>query len=209
MTINYNVQADVIDIRNDIPKPEDKFLVDTNIWYWLTYTRASLADSPPRSYQVNDYPSYVSKALSAKSQLLRCGLSLAELASLIERTELEVFAKASGIDKMKRKEFRHNHPSERTGVVSEIEAAWSQVQAMAQIVDVQIDEAISDNALKRLSTQPLDGYDLFLLESISKSGVIKVITDDGDFVTVHGIQVFTSNHNAIATAKTAGKLLKR
>jgi hypothetical protein len=40
-------------------------------------------------------------------------------------------------------------------------------------------------------------------------GVVKVITDDGDFATVQGIQVFTANRNVVSTARAQGKLLKR
>src|SRR3972149_5699033 len=191
MAINYTIQADVVDIRQDIPKPDNIFLVDTNVWYWLTYTRA------PKNYQTKDYPSYINKALLAKSQLHKCGLSLAELAHLIERTELEIFSKASGFDKNKKKEFRHNHPIERTHVVSEIQAAWGLVENMSQTVDIQINNLTTDAALSRLSTQILDGYDLFILESITKAGIVKVITDDGDFATVPDILVFTSNPSAI------------
>lgn len=37
MAVNYTVRAAVVDIRQDTPKREDAFLVDTNVWYWLTY----------------------------------------------------------------------------------------------------------------------------------------------------------------------------
>jgi len=36
-----------------------------------------------------------------------------------------------------------------------------------------------------------------------------VITDDGDYVTVPGIKVFTANRNAITAAANQGKLLTR
>ncbi len=113
MPVNYIVQAEVFDIRKDTPRPDDIFLVDSNVWYWITYTRADLADTRPRQYQTNDYPLYISKVLSAKSKLLRCGLSLAELAHLIENTELEIFARSTGFDKKRKKEFRHNNTSLR------------------------------------------------------------------------------------------------
>lgn len=207
MAVNYAIHADVVDIRQDVPKPDDAFLVDTNVWYWLTYTRASQAEQPPKNYQINDYPSYISKAISAKSQLHRCGLSLAELAHLIERTEREIYSRSNVA--LVSKEYRHNHPTERANVVAEIQTAWSQVNTMAQTLDLQIDEQAISAALSRLSSQPLDGYDLFILEAISKAGVVKIITDDGDFVTVPGIQVFTANYNVIKTAQNQGKLLQR
>jgi len=207
MAVNYTIHADVIDIRQDVPKPDDVFLVDTNVWYWLTYTRASQAEQPPKNYQTNDYPSYIGKAISAKSQLHRCGLSLAELAHLIERTEREIYSRSNGA--LGSKEYRHNHSTERANVVAEIQTAWSQVNTMAQTLDLQIDEQVTNAVLSRLSSQPLDGYDLFILEAISKAGVVKVITDDGDFVTVPGIQVFTANHPVIRSAQAQAKLMNR
>lgn len=44
MAVNYVIAADIIDVRVDTPKPEDVFLVDSNVWYWMTYTKASLSN---------------------------------------------------------------------------------------------------------------------------------------------------------------------
>jgi hypothetical protein len=40
-------------------------------------------------------------------------------------------------------------------------------------------------------------------------GVVQVITDDGDFSTVPGIQVFTANRNVIQAARAQGRLITR
>jgi len=207
MPVNYTVHADVIDIRRDIPRPDDVFLVDSNVLYWLTYTRASQASQPPMRYQTKDYPAYIAKALSAKSALRSCGLSFAELAHRIEKTEREIYIRATG--NAGKKEFRHNYTSERANVVAEVQAAWGQVKTMTQAVAIQIDEIVTDAALARFSTQPLDGYDLFILEAVANAGMVKVITDDGDYVTVPGIQVFTANQNVITASQAHGKLLIR
>jgi hypothetical protein len=79
MAINLTVNASVVDIRkpsvvdihSDTPSSSDIFLVDTNVWYWMTYQRASSGDQPPKSYQTNQYPSYISQALSMGSRLIR------------------------------------------------------------------------------------------------------------------------------------------
>lgn len=201
MAVNYTVQAEVVDIRSDKPKKDDIFLVDTNVWYWLTYTQASQSALP---YQITDYPTYISKALSKKSLLLYCGLSLSELAHNIEQTEREIFNAT-----LKAKEYRHNFPHERANVVAEIQSAWSQVTSIAVSTDITINEATTNTALTRFSTQPLDGYDLLILEAMEKAGIIQVITDDGDYITVPGIRVFTANQNAIAAASNQNKLLIR
>jgi len=52
MAVHYKIQADVVDIKADIPKGTDAFFVDTNVWYWMTYHRARQANQPPKSYQI-------------------------------------------------------------------------------------------------------------------------------------------------------------
>jgi len=204
MAANYTIQANVVDIRHDTPKQEDVFLVDTNVWYWMTYTKASQTAIP---YQIRNYPRYISRALSSNSQLRKCGLSLEELAHIIEGTERKIFQRTN--PDIKTKEYRHNHPAERNNVVTEIQAAWGQVKSMATAIEITIDTDSTDRALTRMASEPLDGYDLFILEAVSQAGIVNVITDDGDYTTVPGIQVFTANNNVIETARNQGKLIGR
>jgi hypothetical protein len=90
-----------------------------------------------------------------------------------------------------------------------VQAAWSQVKAIATPITLTLDQVTTDAALNRFSLELLDGYDLFFLETMQKEGISQVITDDGDFVTVPGIKVFTANHNVINQAKNQGKFLVR
>ncbi|MBF0497611.1 MAG: PIN domain-containing protein [Deltaproteobacteria bacterium] len=212
MAINYTIQADIVDITSDTPKAEDVFLVDTNVWYWITYTRASQSTRPPLAYQTTSYPAYYNSALAADSKILQSGLSLAELAHLIEKTEYEIFAGANltyfrdpnRFDKR----YRHSFPVERSRVVAEIKAAWRLVKEHAAL-PITIDAQATEATLNRLQTEKVDGYDLFILESMKSHGLSQVITDDGDFASVPDIQVFTANQNVITTARSQGKLLTR
>lgn len=207
MTINYKIVADIIDITNDNPRPSDIFLIDTNVLYWMTYTRASQAIPPPFPNQTITYPSYLSKAINTKSKLYRCGLSLAELAHIIEKNEREIFNRSH--TPVRTKEFRHNHSSEHNNVVTEIQSAWGQVKNFAISLDISIDESTTDSALNKFTNHTVDGYDLFTIEAISKAGVVQIISDDGDFATVQGLQVFTCNLNVIQAARQQGKLVIR
>jgi hypothetical protein len=116
MTINLTIQAEVVDIRNDTPLQSDIFLVDTNVWFWQTYTNASTTAQP---YQLKNYPNYLIQALESGSTLSYSVLTLAELASIIERTELNIYNQSNGLN-LKLKEYRHNYPNERTNVVAEV-----------------------------------------------------------------------------------------
>jgi predicted nucleic acid-binding protein len=219
MAINYTVQASVVDIRDDAPRATDAFLVDTSVWTWVAYLRATTGANPSGSGKANDYSPYISKALRVRAKLYRCGLSLAELAHLVEKTERSIWEAAnparqppgcaSDTGWMKPKEFRHNFPDERANVVAQTRAAWHVVKGMAQSLDVCVDESVTEAVLVRLQTQPLDGYDLFMVDNMVKAGVVQVLTDDGDFSTVPGIQVFTANRNVISAAFTQGKTFKR
>lgn len=207
MSVNYVIAADVIDIRVDSPKPEDVFLVDSNVWYWMTYTRASLVMEPWTKSRVRDYPAFVNKAIATSAELYRCALSFSEIAHIIEKSEREIFEKTSG--PIRTKEYRHNHPTERLNVVSEVKAAWGQVKTMASSLDVTINDSVTGAALARFEKECVGGYDLFVLEAMSSEKVIQIITDDGDFATVCGIRVFTANKNVITAAQQQGKLITR
>jgi len=213
MAINYTIQAGVIDITADAPKAADMFLVDTNVWYWMTYTRASQCIRPPAPYQTTNYPAYTNSALSAGAKIYQSGLTLAELTHLIEKAEYEIFARANPAlfpDPAKfNKQYRHSYAAERNQVVSEVKAAWGQVTSLAIPLNTMIDSSTTTSALNRCQTEKVDGYDLFILESMKNNCVVQVITDDGDFATVPGIQVFTANRNVINAARTQGKLKAR
>ncbi len=202
MSVQFSVQANIVDILKDKPKPYDVFLVDTNVWFWMTYTNATIYSSQKH------YPSYLNQALSVNAQVYYCGLSLAELAHLIEKIEREIYEKNIN-DTVKSKEYRHNLPSQRLKVISEVESSWNQVKSMGAPTAVTIDGVTTDTALKRFKNEKVDGYDLFILESMKKHGITNIITDDGDFATTPDITVFTANKNVIAKAQQQKKLIIR
>jgi hypothetical protein len=44
---------------------------------------------------------------------------------------------------------------------------------------------------------------------MQQESITKIITDDGDYVTVPGIQVFTANPEALTSARSQSKLIIR
>jgi predicted nucleic acid-binding protein len=197
------VKALVIDIRIDQSQADDAFMVDTNVWNWLFYN-----PNPPPYSQDTDYVNYISKARSSNSYLAYSGISLAELAHIIEREERNIFGASSSYS-TSTKQYRHNYPTQRANVVSQVQTVWNQMKAIAVSVNIEINEKTTDNALTRFATELLDGYDLFILETMEKEEINNIITDDGDYCTVHGITVFTANRNVINAATSQGKLLTR
>ncbi|MEN6341347.1 MAG: hypothetical protein ABFC89_02190, partial [Methanospirillum sp.] len=106
------------------------------------------------------------------------------------------------------KEFRHGYPLERQMVVGAVQAAWADVIRVSDPITCAIDPTMTRAALTRFATQPLDGYDLFFIESLLQSKVTtNVLTEDGDFATVPGITVYTANDRVIQAAASAGTLI--
>lgn len=202
--VQYNIQADVIDLRKDQPKEKDTFLVDTNVWLWTTYSKASRIPK----YQTADYPNYISKVKAAKGNLYYCGLSIAELTHVIEKTEKEIYEQINNLS-VPTKEYRHNYPSERSKVEAEIESSYDLIKKMGNLLDLIINTNAVDSAFAQQKGVLLDGYDLLLLEAMKQSSIRQIITDDGGFATVPNILVFTANYNVISAARQQSKLVVR
>ena len=209
MGLPINVRAAVVDILTDRPQTDDIFLVDTNVWVWQTYSNAA-ASSRIAAQKIREYTTYLKRTLDSDATLAYSSLILSELAFVIEKTECSIFNRRNKA-RLRTKEFRHKCVLERKNVVAEVQAAWAQVKAIAIPLPVTIDEGLTDSALDRYATQALDGYDLFILESMyrSGSGQVKVITDDIDYIGVPGIQVFTANPQALEIAERQSRLLDR
>lgn len=210
MALNYRVQAHVVDIRFDTPRHSDKFLIDTNVLLWTFYPLRNFNSLPansklrPRYYQSTKYPDYIDKAQDKNALLYYCGLSMAETAHIIEKYEKEAFNSS-----LYPKEYRHNYPEERNFVVSEIQKFWNEIQTAINSTDILINEENTENTLRKFNNMTVDGYDAFIVKSMFDAGIDRVITDDGDYITVPGIEVFTANKSLIDAARLQGKLLNR
>jgi hypothetical protein len=200
------IQADIIDIKTDTPQQSDIFFVDTNIWFWQTYTNAAFT---AKRYQITDYPNYINKTRQNGATLTYSGLTLAELAHIIEKTEYDIYVQSNGY--LHFKKYRHDYPTERANVVAEVQFTWRRIKKIAIPIKLTVDDATTDAAIKRFTTQAVDGYDLLILEAISiaGAGTVKIITDDMDYSVVPGIQVFTSNKYVIQDAAMQKKLVRR
>lgn len=202
------VRAQIVDIRADTPKDTDRFLVDTNAWYWLFYPRASQTPSAPQSYQLADYPAYLKKALVNSATLHCYALTFSELAHNIEKAEREIYENQAN-KKIKPKEFRHDYISQRRKITALITDTWADVMSVSTLLDMELDTAFMQSALSLFPSVSLDGYDLFMAETALKTGVTQIITDDGDYATVPGLTIFTANSRVIQEANLAGKLIAR
>lgn len=199
------VLADVIDIRIDQPRANDVLLVDTNVWFWAAY---SAANTVARPYQIRNYGTYFAALLTAGSSLYKSALSGVELAHIIERAELDAYNQKNiplGV-----KQFRQLS-AERQKVIYETSVAWYIADAATQgnTITAEVDDAFVADYLSNMATQALDAYDYFMLRTATAAGIAQLLTDDGDFGQVAGIEVFTANNLLINAAAQQGKLIRR
>lgn len=190
----------VFDIRQTAPTKDDVFFVDTNIWYWMTYASSkTFPDTKvaPQEYQTTHYPDFIQKALTAESQLYYSPLSLAELANTIESIELNLFKIFNpDNDGITRKAFR-NIRNERNAVVQEVDAAWATITTLSKVLKSELTEELSENSLTSFKQTMLDPYDAFFYEMMKSEGIVKIITDDADFKTAIGLEIYTANNRLL------------
>ena len=143
----------------------------------------------------------------AGAKLFYCGLSLTELAHNIEKIEKELYLSRRNLENLELKEYRHNHSQQRRQVFREIQNVWLQITRVSDCINIEIKAETVQKTLASFETNFLDGYDLFMVEAMKSAGVNQIITDDGDYLTVPNITIFTANGLVIDTARKYGKLL--
>lgn len=203
---SLKVEAEVVDITSDTPRASDILLVDTNVWFWLAYSNASSTSTS--ASKIAAYSSYVTKVISSGGTLASCGLLLSELAHLIENTERDIFNRTSSRKKVGKKEFRTSYSAERAKVVREVRSVWGQVSSLAVLLEMNVTEDLTQEALDVFSRSYLDGYDLFVAQVLvsPKEGVSGIFTDDSDYACIPNISLFTANQRVIQAAASQGKL---
>jgi len=207
MGSSYTVRAAVVDTNAYTPQPGETFLVDTNVWFWMCYEAAPDAPGVAKPWQTRAYPAFLDRVLKAGGKLCWSALSWSELGHIIERTEFEIARKYGSTAAGNQKHYRYENAAERARIVKAIQDTWGQVTSLASALgDTVISESAVQTANAELSQVTLDGYDLFLAQTLRNTGVTGIITDDGDFCTASGITVFTANRHVLRQAAAQGKL---
>ena len=178
------------DIKNLEVAERGDYFVDTNVWYWITYVASkSFLAVRPQEYQLDHYPSFIEMALNSGSTLYYSPLTLVELASLIERSEWEIFKQFNSAGNCNLKSFRRDD-AQRRGVIAELKTAWDAVTGMARPLPYIESGEMASNIMGILESALLDGYDAIYVWIMRECGVLNVISDDKDFKGVKGLNLY-------------------
>ena len=207
MSVQYAVQADVFDIRQTNPQGSDCFLVDSNVWLWMTYSNAGHDEPNWRAALMAKYVTFVQDAVINNGKVYCCGLSLAELSILLKPSVKSM--RRAREPASRQKSIGITFTIQRTRIVVKFKCLEPGVYRREhKPLSITIDSSTTTAALNRLQTEKVDGYDLFILESMRSHGVEQVITDDGDFVTVPAFR-FSLLTATLSAARAQGRLITR
>lgn len=188
----------ILEIPSYRPIKGERYFVDSNVWFWTTYVASKNIVLPqhPEQYQLANYPAFLQRALDDGAKLCHCPLTMAELANIIENTELDIYRKNIGNPYFEKKEFRRI-PEERETVLQEIQVAWDSINAMSECIDIKLDKVFVAKGSQLLREGRVDPYDAFFIQTMRMHQIDYVVTDDHDFTTIQKLILITANRKAL------------
>ena len=177
---------------------ETVFYVDTNIWYWLTYADAEMAQYQG-SYASKIYDIYSNEL----TMLASSKLTFTEVANLVERQHMN----DNRISSHRKKNFRQD-AVRRNAVVDDIELSIHQIEKMTSkstFVE-DLNSIPAQEYVDILRKTVLDPTDALMSSFITNNDVVHIITDDIDFYSVSGLKIYTYNKKMLKQASADGNL---
>ncbi len=170
------------------------FALDTNVLYWIHYSQASDPNLKAQAYQVVDYSNFIEKLLENGNRLVTTVLNISELAHVVENSEYRLY-NALNTPKVKKKEFR-NLRNKRVDYQNEMKIIMLQLQETygEQIQVIEIEEKVISNFIHDIDKNACDVFDYVIIKKLIEKGIINFISDDKDFVTIEGINLYTSSN---------------
>ncbi|MBX9694017.1 MAG: PIN domain-containing protein [Cyanobacteria bacterium] len=192
------VEATIYDINHDQPQKTDRFIVDANVWVWVTFSAYSLEERDAQRSMC--YQNYLLSIRSCKAKVFHSPLQVSEVASVVENLLFDVYLKMpSANPSTKKKDFRQML-DQRAKVVSEVNSCINIIRKVSGPLPLPDSTLLLDGMVDRFSRLPLDAYDAALLTQAEAAGIYQVITDDSDFAAVKGIQMYTCNERVLRSA---------
>lgn len=185
-----------------MPCNKDRVLVDTNIWVELTLSSMN----SPESKNSPEF-SLIKNLISARGTCYWSPLSLSEMAHVAEKFEREYYNAANECN-LSIKEFRNKHYDLCEKAKRGVDSACRQILTIGKCLEFNMSASMSDAAMHLYNISRLDGYDMFLVESMRAHSVSHILTNDSDFLSVSKIIVMTATKSIIEKARDNGKLIR-
>lgn len=213
------VRARVIDIREVDTLIAKRYLVDTNVLYFMHYDRVHNLDElkeGPRPYQLEQYPRYLRRIRGSGGSLFCHRLALIEFARTVEIAELKILyaVKTPSVTvvpaDLRIKSLRIKFPSDYKACQQRVITYLRAVRKAYTLVSMTTCEEVVfwtqwDACWQTTLADPADSAQA--VEAL-RNGISGIISDDVDWATIDGISLFTANKVAIDAARLAGRLAR-
>lgn len=183
-------KAKVFDIRNINIDSLNKgiYAVDTNVLYWMHYSRCYGAP-----YQLSIYPDFIAGLLDKGCTLVTTIYNITELLNLIEKQEYEIFKLHN--QNITKKQFRYLE-QERLNVKKELDSVYSQIKTIYQIKEFNVNINQVNEFVNNFDKHKCDNFDYIIIKFLIQNGINNIIGDDYDFLSMENINIFTANRKA-------------
>lgn len=193
--------ANIVDIRtvdiNSISST-DVFAIDTNALLWSCYGNSSHVALRRfvSEYQTRFYPDFIQNLVGNGNKLYTTNLNITELCSVVERNEFEIFKYLTRQRFYKKKDYR-KLPRERRHYKNKLDSTLKVLHHsyISKIEVVEIPYDYDSTFSQAIPVMTCDAFDYAVIEYLKSIGITNYISDDKDFCTIDGINLYTTYEN--------------
>ena len=187
----------IIDINSfsSINNSKEYFL-DTNVLYWYVYPRYGLTKKSVE-YQAKPYYDFVDRLVSDGNPLYTSVYNISELLNIIEKNEFAIFLATNPNCHYTPKDYRKDSV-ERKKLQNILHTTLNNATAICKILDFNFTNLKLKNFTNTFSAHRCDPFDYVILDNCVSTNHTNIISDDNDFTTFSGINLYTANVLSLA-----------
>lgn len=196
----FPAKANVLDVRDFLPAPNDRLLVDSNVWFFVGRSNTNEHDRKAEIYR-----SFVERCLKGSAKLFWSSLTIPEIWNAAEKMSKDIAAESGLIGKeASAKDFRYSEFHDPAQIAAEVEEILEFMSNSAQHApDFPIVEALAGRIISETKSAKTAGYDSIFSLMFRDGGYTAFVTDDRDFASVPGLTMATANRLALPPKGTA------
>lgn len=168
-----------------------RFCLDTNVLYWYTYPRYGLGEKDNKHHS-QVYYDFVDKLVSDGNPLITTIYNISELLNIVEKHELDIYKMFHPEYPIEKKDYRRI-AAERSNLQKVMKTTISNVRSICTVVDFNFSSEKLDSYVDLFTEHRCDVFDYLILNYYVESSDINIISDDNDFSTYSGINLYTAN----------------
>lgn len=192
----------VFDISERKIPYDEPYYLDTNIWYWLTYPRVTFRNDVQLK-KATDYTSFISSLQTKDVELCSTIFTYSELINIVERNEFNLVKRQYHSKKHFRKDLTKR--KDTLEIIANVLEQVDEFSTPDKVVQI-LDYIKAETLIQGLNSTLLDGNDLIVGMLTKENEIVNIISDDSDFGTLGGINLFTLNAEVIKAAREQGRL---